>query len=502
MSTAAPPTYTPYGQSRQLFRWLEGLESPPREVLLEGPAGTGKTRAVGEWMYELCGRYSHARVLVVRRYRADLHKGFQRTFEDMVLWPGHPLLERRGGGRDDNRSFYRWPNSSTLTLGHMEDPQRWYSSEWDVIWWNEAVECRDPQQWVKLGRALRKGTRPTEVPFRLLGGDTNPNRARHFLNRRCKEGQTMRLVTRHKDNPSLEPDYLERLRAMEGLAYRHLYLGEWCDAEGRVFSSFDTERDICQPEDVTTAGILWTAAGLDFGDEAPGALVVGGFTEDQRCVVFEEHYRRKLDLEDWANRIEDLYLRMRESGTPLACVWADSAEPRSIRFLNDRLSEYCGRSGVGLVRAVRKKRMGGMTWTQGLIRHVNTLFAEGRISILDDPMRLVDGPDTTLKPGRPRSLTDELEEYVYRQAREGLVLHADAEDQPDPTCQDHAIDALLYMLASTWLADWTPAEEDTGLPDDTAATILNHAEVWQNSVPAWESTFNYAPESAYYKRRL
>jgi phage terminase large subunit len=489
--------YTPYGNVRQMFDWLDGLGNPPPEVLVEGPAGTGKTRAVGEWLYDLCGKYANARVLVVRRYRADLHKGFQRTFEDMVLWPGNPLLTNRGGGRDDNRSFYRWPNGSTMTLGHMEDPQRWYSSEWDVIWWNEAVECRDPQQWVKLGRALRKGTRPTEVPFRLLGGDTNPNRARHFLNRRCKEGRTHRIVTRHRDNPSLEPEYLERLRAMEGLAYRHLYLGEWCDAEGRVFSAFDTERDIVQIDDLPDCD--WYAAGMDFGDEAPGSIVLAGFVGDERAYIVGEHYRRKLDLDAWAANLAAIARRLRARNKPLLGVFADSAEPRSIRFLNNWLEQH---GEEHIVRGVRKRKMGGEPWNRALERHINTLFNQERVKILDDPRRLIDGPDPTLKPGRPRSLTDELEEFVYKQPRDGMQLAADAEDQPDPTCQDHSIDGMKYLLASTWLADHTPEPPDTGLPDDTAGAILKHDEVWRDSLPAWDSTYDYAPASAFRKRRL
>lgn len=443
----AQPTelvYAPQGNVRKLFRWLDGTATPPREVLVEGPAGTGKTRAWGEWLYEACGKWAHMKALVVRKYRADLHKGFQRTFEDLVLWPGHPLLSRTGGGKGENRSFYQWDNGSILQLGHMEDPQRWYSSEWDFILWNEGIESRE-DQWIRLGRALRKGTRPTECPFRLLGSDTNPGPPRHYLNVRCKDGRTLRITTRHKDNPSLEPDYLERLAAMTGVHRRRLYLGEWCAAEGQIWDTFDSDRHIVAQEDVPD--IKWYAAGMDFGYRSPGCLLIVGFTEEQQAYVVAELYRRGWDLDRWADEIELLH-----TAFPMVTVVADSAEPRSIELLNKRLGHLCARKGDVFVRPVAKTKVGGKSWGRGSRDHVRTLFASDRIRIVDDPQRVLYGPDPELQ-GVSRSLTDEISEWAFKAPREGLILNVAQEEEPDPTCADHACDALIYVLSWAWLRD-------------------------------------------------
>jgi phage terminase large subunit len=77
-------TYRPYGAARDLF-----LCRDP-EVLIEGPAGTGKTRAVLEYVNYLCENNDNIRVLMFRKTRASMTESVLVTYEDEVLWPGHP----------------------------------------------------------------------------------------------------------------------------------------------------------------------------------------------------------------------------------------------------------------------------------------------------------------------------------------------------------------------------------------------------------------------------
>lgn len=491
--------YQPHGEVRQLFDWLDGLSKPPPTVLVEGPAGTGKTRAIAEWMYELCERFAHTRILVVRTYRADLREGWQRTFEDMVLWPGHPLLTQGGYGQGLHRSKYVFPNGSEIVLGHMEEPERWYSSEWDVVYWNEVKECRDEQVWVKLGRSLRKGSRLTECPFRILIGDTNPGSPRHHLNQACKEGRVHRIVTRHTDNPSLEPEAIERLRNMTGVARRQLYLGEWCDAEGRIIDTFDDHKHLLPREKLPK--MAFYIGGLDFGRTQ--ALVMLGYPEkDGPAYVVHEVYRRDEELghDWWAAKVREVVERYK----PVRII-ADSAEHRSIQFLNSRLSP-----GPHVVVPVAKTKKGTKSWGAATREHLRTQFATGKLWLLEDVHRLEGGPDPKIKAG-PRCLTDELLEWVYRQPRSGQSLAVDAEGEPDPTCADHGIDATIYALTWSWQKDFTPEPEESGVPDWSMKSVLGHDAMRRKQALAWGappdvviggSTFDYTPASAYRKRRI
>ena len=497
MANPNEKVYMPKGQAGQMFRWVDGLEEPPEEVLVEGPAGTGKSRAIGEFLYEVCSKYANTKVLVLRRFRADLHKGFQRTWEDMVLFPGHELLTRRGGGQGNNREHYSWPNGSMMVLGHMEDPQRWYSSEWDIVYWNEVNEAR-LDQWERLDRSLRKGDRPTECPWRLKMGDTNPDSDRHWIHRRCKVGRTMRIVTRHKDNPSLEPKYLERLAKLTGVRYRRLFLGEWCAAEGQIWDNFDSERHIVQPSQVPE--LKWHMAGMDFGHNNPGCILVGGFDEEGTCYLTREVYRQGEHIEWWAKQLLEL-----NKENPLSLVIADCADggTGAIKWLNERLG-LMSNDGRGLVQPVRKRKVGDKRWGFASREHVRSLLDQDLIRVLDDPYRLVSGADKKLlEKGVPTSLTDEIPQLVYRMAPEGRELNVDMREDADPMCADHACDALIHLATTAWAADFTPDEVDSGLPDDSMGALLKHDEVWADPDPYanLDTSFDPTPAGAFVRPR-
>jgi len=480
--------YRPHGQICQLFDWVDGEGTPPEEVMVEGPAATGKSRGVGEFLYEMADKYPGTQILALRRFRADLHKGFQRTFEDMVLTPDSFLLKQQGGGRDNNREFYRWPdNGSRLLLGNMEDPQRWYSFEADIVYWNEMNEAR-LDQWERLDRALRKGDRPTKCPFRLKIGDTNPDSDRHWAHLRCKSGRMHRIITRHKDNPSLEPAYLNRLSRLTGVRRRRLYLGEWCSAEGQILDNFDSERHIVQP-DALPAKFSWFMAGLDFGSNNPGCLLVAGFDSDGICWVIREVYRRGKNIEWWASRILELHEEF-----PMSLLVCDSADggTGAASWLNERL-QIEGRGVDQFVQPVHKRKVGEKRWGFASREHLRSLLDAGVLYILDDPYRLVGGPDPELtEKGLPRSLTDEIPQFVYKRPPEGRELAVEMREDPDPMCADHGIDALINIATAGWSADFTPQPVDDGIPDWSYAAVLDHASVWAHSASGEgaETTFD------------
>lgn len=481
MVLGPPKVYRPRGNVRELFDWVDGVAPPPAECMVEGPAGTGKSRAVGEFLYEVATKYAHTRILALRRFRADLHKGFQRTFEDMVLYPGHPLLKTKGGGQGEQRESYLWPdNGSRLVLGHMEDPQRWYSSEWDIVYWNEMNEAR-LDQWERLDRSLRRGDRPTECPWRLKIGDTNPDHPRHWANMRARAGKMHRLTTRHTDNPSLENEYLERLRGLTGVRHRRLYLGEWCAAEGQIWDCFDPDFHIVE----STPPLVWYIGGLDFGYTNPGCFLVCGFDEHGRGYIIREVYRKGEHLEWWADQILALHEQFH-----LSMIVADSAEPRSIDWLNERLQLASSRGDAMVHGVTKKKNAQGKSFVFASNEHVRSLFQEAQLFILEDVQRLVGGPDPELI-GVARCVTDEVGEYVYRTAPEGRELQTAQREDVDPSCADHGCSAIRYLATEAWAADFTPAIPASGLPDCSMAAELGHAEVWAaSSRAAGDTTFD------------
>lgn len=105
---------------------LELLDCQAPEVLIEGPAGTGKSRAAMEKLNYLCETVPGIRCLVCRGTRTSLTESVLVTYETKVLWPGHPAIS--GDASRANRHSYDYPNGSTIVTGGLDKPERLYST--------------------------------------------------------------------------------------------------------------------------------------------------------------------------------------------------------------------------------------------------------------------------------------------------------------------------------------------------------------------------------------
>jgi len=72
-----------------------------------------------------------------------------------------------------------------------------------------------------------------------------------------------------RDNPWLAEDFIRRLeREYVGMFYRRMILGEWCMAEGAIFSEWDEDRNV-MPRAKMPAMTEWLANGVDYGTSNP-----------------------------------------------------------------------------------------------------------------------------------------------------------------------------------------------------------------------------------------
>lgn len=144
--------------------------------------------------------------------------------------------------------------------------------------------------WTMLLSRLRvKGAR--------LLATTNPDGPGHWLRKKFLLRATeVGLVNWHftiDDNPSLEPDYIERLHAQYvGLWFRRFILGEWCMAEGAVYDMWDEKR---HKVDILPGIDRWIALGVDYGTTNPFAALLLGLGSDRRLYLAHEYrYDSKL----------------------------------------------------------------------------------------------------------------------------------------------------------------------------------------------------------------
>jgi len=226
-------------------RLADALQSGefPKEVLIDGPAGTGKTFSVLCFLHCLLADYPGIRCLAVRQTRASLSQSVLVTYEQEVLpLDGMGILAR--GATRKNRQSYIYPNGSELAVGGLDRPDRILSTSWDLIYVNEAIELFE-DGWDALAGRLDRPDRT--LPLGFILGDTNPGDPSHWLKKRCDAGRIERWETDHKANPAMHDGvswteagerYLARLDRYRGTRRKRFLEGIWAAGEGQWFDTF------------------------------------------------------------------------------------------------------------------------------------------------------------------------------------------------------------------------------------------------------------------------
>lgn len=234
--------YQPFGAA------LDLLYDRSPEVVLSGPAGTGKSRACLEKLHLCALKYRKMRGLIIRKTRESLSEAALVTYEDKVLPENSPIAE---GPRRNFRQVYTYPNGSQIVVGGLDKPGKIMSTEFDLIYVQEAIELERPD-WLALTTRLRNNV----MPYQQLIADCNPDAPTHWLWIRAQSGLTVMYHSRHEDNPRLFDQatgaiteegrvYIDRLDRLgsrnaetgeiEGTEYFRLRQGLWVQATGLVF---------------------------------------------------------------------------------------------------------------------------------------------------------------------------------------------------------------------------------------------------------------------------
>lgn len=447
------------GAGYRLRRELEALTASTgvREYCMEGPRGCGKSNAVAYMIWKLCRKYAQSRVLVIRTARSLLTDTFCKTFEEDVC-PGDECVSDVAR---TNRHEYVWPsNGSRIVLGGLDDANRYYGSDWDMIVLEEAVQFAWKDVEPFLG-SLRNG----KMPFHALIYSTNPDAPGHWLNRRCDEGLALRYRCHHKDNPAhFNPDgtptdrgtqFMATLARYTGVAKLRHVDGVWAGAEGQVWENYDPAVHLVLPEAFEAecrahpdrVPIEYRAA-IDWGFTDTGALGVWGIDAKKRAVCVDRVYKTKQNLEWWAR----VFVMLANEYNITRAV-ADPSRPDAIELFGDWLVRAGKHRIVFPADNRRASSPGGDLGGLDLVRWGFERDIDGvpRMRFLSKQPRL--GVDENLRAdGQPFLGYDEIPEYVFAKDSNGDVIG----DRTDPKCVDHWCDQTRYMATDIWPRDVTP----------------------------------------------
>lgn len=307
MGVSAPTrlkhSYTPRGACARLFRCRDA------EVLLSGPAGTGKSRGCLEKLHLQAMKYPGMRGLIVRKTLKSLGS------TTLVTWRSHVIKEALltgevefYGGSQEEPPQYRYRNGSVIVIGGMDVPTKIMSSEYDVAYVGEAIELTITD-WESITTRLRNGV----MPYQQLIADTNPDKDTHWLLRRCRDKICTLLESRHEDNPvytNADGSYTEaglayivgKLDRLTGVRLARLRKGQWVSAEGAIYSDeWDTAIHLIPRFDIPPEWPRYWA--VDFGHVHPFVLGCWAQRPDGGLVMYREIYMTHRIVEDHARTI-------------------------------------------------------------------------------------------------------------------------------------------------------------------------------------------------------
>lgn len=422
-------TYNPRGAAADIFRMCDP------EIIVSGPAGTGKSRAILEKIHLSLLKNPNVRALMVRKTRRSLTESGMVTYWqkirpdlDRVQWK--PSLQQ-----------YQYPNGSILAVGGLDRPSKIMSSEWDIIYPQEATELTEGD-WEACTIRLRNGKKP----YQQLIGDCNPDALTHWLKQRAVNGKTLMLESRHEDNPVLFDDkgiitaeghrYIGMLDQLTGVRLARYRYGVWASAEGTVYEeTWDRARNVIDKRDIPLEWPRYLV--VDFGYTHPFVCAWLAQDPDGRLIVYRQIYHTKRLVEDHAKEIKRVSRWGMQNGDPL---------PRAIICDHDAED-----------RATLERHLGFMTIPAQKNVSAGIQLVASRFKVAGDGKpRLMIMRDCLVEQDRdlaarkmPTCIEDEPDVYIW-DTRQG----AKRGDQPVKE-NDHGMDVLRYGTA---YFDLVPAE--------------------------------------------
>lgn len=244
------PRWTPEGRDESVAVRLQRRARAgtfPKELIISGPAGTGKTLPTATFLHVLADDYPGLRILFVRATRKSLTESVLVTYEQEVL-PRDGMEALARGATRKTRQEYRYPNGSEIVCAGLDlNADKVLSTAWDIVFFNEASQSK-AEVWETLASRMR---RPGRDPrFGWLIGDLNPSTPDHHLLKRVEAGSCEHWETTHKANPRMWDGsgwtddgeaYLATLGNLTGLRRKRFLLGLWVAGEGVWFDTFEPE---------------------------------------------------------------------------------------------------------------------------------------------------------------------------------------------------------------------------------------------------------------------
>lgn len=209
--------------------------------------------------------------------------------------------------------------------------------------------------------------------------DTNPENPAHSVKtdyidkdgQRLKNGR-LNIKAFHFslfDNIFLDPEYVESIVAStpSGMFTDRDIHGHWVAAEGIIYKDFNKEKHYITSKEAESLNFVKYFAGVDWGYEHPGSIVLHGIDDKKDVYVLKEHSKKHQEIDYWvrvAKEIKDEYGNIN--------FYCDSARPEHVKRFR--------REGIRAINADKAVVSG--------IEEVARLFKLDKLKVVEDNVDL------------------------------------------------------------------------------------------------------------------
>lgn len=420
--------YEPRGGAVELLHAVEP------EILLSGPAGTGKSVAALYRLHLTALNVPDCRLLICRQTHVSLAASTLETFKQEVAKASLANGDVKWyGGSGSEPPAFLYPNGSKILVGGLDKPERLLSTSYDMIFVDEANQI-SLTAFETLVTRLRGSA---GIPRQIITC-CNPDRPDHWLKRRCDAGDTRIIHSRHADNPRYTnadgtltedgQDYMSKLDRLTGVRRARYRDGIWAAAEGVIYEEWDEGVHVVTARPVPADWPLYLS--VDFGFTNP--MVVGWWRQDPdgRLYLVREIYRTQTLVEDHAREIRRIMDEHPDEPLPTDVICDHDAEDRATLEKHLKLPTRAANKSVSRGIQAVKARL--------------SPAADGRPRLYVFRDVLVSRDSSLDEAGRPASLMEEVGGYVWavKPGNAGGLKEAPVKED------DHACDAMRYVVAT------------------------------------------------------
>jgi hypothetical protein len=440
---------------------VDVLHAQDDEVLVAGPAGTGKSRACLEKLHFLCLGVPGIKILAIRKTLVSLSATGMQTYQDHVaaksIAAGH--VSFFGGNQTQPAAWRYVKTGAKLVVGGMDNPLKIMSSEYDVIYIQEANEVT-LTDWESCISRLRNGV----LPYQQIIADCNPDAETHWLYMRWQEKKLRMINSLHTDNPVYFDDegnptekgkayVLGRLASLSGVRRARLYEGRWVAAEGIIYEHWDPSHHMVDKFEIPDSWPRFWA--VDFGLVHPFVCQWWAEDPDGRLFRYREIHMSGRIIEEHARDMLLASTRVvKKGGTPekdygagdevlkdIKEGYREWAEPKPQVVITDHDAE--GRQTLKkhlnmVTKAADKTVLQGIDAVAARLQKQRD--GRARLFLVRDALHEVD--IVARDNAHPLCTEAEFPAYVWARNAQGEIV----KEQPKKE-HDDGMDTLRYMVA-------------------------------------------------------